>query len=498
MKKMHKILIFFSVVFSSIISCTEDLKLEPISQISVGSYWKTENDANGALYGMYTSFRGQTRSIFYWGELRSNDFGPSVGGEPIDQGPLYRNDLNASSPAITWLGIYRVIHDANLILKYVPGIKFGNEDNKNKILAQAYAMRAYCYFAIVRTWGGVPLVESPTEGYSESSQKERATEEQVFALIKKDIDNAITLFPTNDYPTGRFLWTKAGANTLKADVNLWTGKRMNGGNADFTTALNALNDVETSDISLLSNFASVFDYTNKGNKEIIFAVRYMNLESGESGPYDQSFIHPQSMPASNEMDDSTKVVLSGGGGYSYLGVQLHVRNKFWANKDQRRNASFKEIYVYKGGYPAGVKTFFAAIQTKYDGTIISGQRWWYDDFVIYRYGDVLLMKAEAKNALGQDPSVEMNKLRQRAYGTFYSQFTFVNGTKAQNDAIILNEWLLEKFAEGRYWWDLLRFGKAFELVPSLTTKVGKDYLLLFPIPESTLSIEPKVKQNPGY
>lgn len=108
------------------------------------------------------------------------------------------------------------------------------------------------------------------------------------------------------------------------------------------------------------------------------------------------------------------------------------------------------------------------------------------------------MKAEAKNALGQDPSSDINKVRQRAYGANYSQFVFVNGSKAQNDELILKERLLETAFEGHYWWDLLRFGKAFELVPSLQSQVGKDYLLLFPIAESTLSIEPKVKQNPGY
>ena len=66
------------VTVFAIISCTEDLKLEPISQISNSSFWKTENDANGALYGMYARFRPQTENLFLWGELRSNDFGVSV------------------------------------------------------------------------------------------------------------------------------------------------------------------------------------------------------------------------------------------------------------------------------------------------------------------------------------------------------------------------------------------------------------------------------------
>ncbi len=497
MKKLHKALTLFLVIILSVSSCTDDLRLEPISQISAASYWKTENDANGAITGMYARFRPQTANLFLWGEMRSNTFGPSVGGEPVNQGPLYRNTLNASSQLPTWLGLYTVIHDANLILKYVPSIPFSSEASKKNILAQAYTMRAYCYFVMVRTWGGVPIVDTPTEGYSESSQRERSTVEQLFSFIKKDLDAALPLFANNNFPTGRFTWSKPAANAVKAEVYLWTGKRMNGGNADFTTALTALNDIETSDVSLLANFASIFDYTNKGNKEIIFAVRYLDQESGESFPYDQSFLHPQSLPNSNDLDPAIRPLVTGGRGYSYLQVMPHVRSEF-SNLDQRKNATFQEIYVYNGGYPAGVKTYYTAIQTKFDGVLIAGQRWWYDDYVIYRYGDIVLMKAEAKNALGQDPSVEINKIRQRAYGTNYSQFVFANGSKDQNDAAILKERLLETAFEGHYWWDVLRFGKAFEVVPSLQTQPGKNHLLLFPIVQSTLSVEPKVVQNPGY
>ena len=497
MKKFNKISLFALATFFSIISCTEDLKLEPISQISNSSFWKTENDANGALYGMYARLRTQTNNLFLWGELRSNDFGPSVGGEPINQGILYRNTLNASSALSTWLGMYTIIHDANLILKYVPTITFSTVEKKNDILAQAHTMRAFCYFTMVKTWGGVPLVTAPTEGYSEESQRARASVEEVFALIKKDLDDAVALYPNNTIPTGRFVWSKPSANTLRADVYLWTGKLLGGGNADFTTALEALNEVETSDVALLEDFESVFDYDNKGNKEILFAIRYMDQESGET-IYDQSFIHPQAMPNASDLDPETQAVLSGGRGFSYLQVQPHIRSQFVVDKDQRRDVTFHEIYIYDGGYPTGTQTYYTTIQTKFDGVLIAGQRFWYDDYIIYRYADVLLMKAEAKNALGQDPSADINKLRARAYGTFYNEFEFVNGTKEQNDAEILKEWLLEKAFEGRYWWDLIRFGKAFELVPSLQDKVGQDHLLLFPIPEPTLSIEPKVIQNPGY
>src|SRR5690606_14301315 len=90
-----------------------------------------------------------------------------------------------------------------------------------------------------------------------------------------------------------------------------------------------------------------------------------------------------------------------------------------------------------------------------------------DDVVIYRYADLLLMKAEAKNALGQDPSDEMNEIRRRAYRDKFAEHIFVNGTKEENDEAILQERLFELTFEAKRWWDLIRFGKAFEKVPSL-------------------------------
>jgi hypothetical protein len=136
---------------------------------------------------------------------------------------------------------------------------------------------------------------------------------------------------------------------------------------------------------------------------------------------------------------------------------------------------------------------------KFVGIVSGGARLFYDDVVIYRYADVLLLKAEAKNALGQDPSTEINKIRQRAYGTNYSSHIFVNGTKEANDDAILKERLFEFLFEGKYWWDIVRFGKAFTAwIPENHMVPGEDYKSLLPLSKETLTLEPLVTQTPGY
>lgn len=489
MKKLTKISIVI-LIFLLGFSCTKDLTLEPISSITTASFWKTENDAQGVLIGMYVRLKNVTdQELIVFGEGRSQDIQEIYAK---GQNRILANTLDATDAGPDWRNIYRVVYDASLLLKHVPAIKFASEAKKNNILAQAHTMRAFLYFIAVRTWGEVPLVTEPTEAYDyKIINKERSPVAEVFRLIKKDIDDAVALFPDNTYPAGRNMWSKPAVNALKADVYLWTGKRLAGGNADFNTALTALNDIETTDVSLLANFASIFDYTNKGNKEIIMAVNYKENEEGNN----TSFL--ASMYYNTTLDISPEAIASIGqkGGGNSFEVSDETRAKFTTD-DNRKAASFLELFLKdaSGAYTV----FHSAVQKKFDGVVISGVRKFLDDVVIYRYADILLLKAEAKNALGQDPSADINKVRQRAYGANYAQHFFVNGTQEANDAKILDERCIELLFEGKRWWDILRFGKAFELVPGLRNHPGDNYRLLFPLSLDILSQEPLVKQNPGY
>lgn len=501
MKKLH--IKYFLIIILSISSCTKDLKLEPVSQISNATFWKTENDAKAGLYGMYVRLRIPASSSFFaWGEGRSEIMGPSYLGAVAGFDAYYRNSLDKTNVAATynggnttWSDLYAVIHDANLILKNVPNIKFTSEDTKNDILAQAHTMRAFIYFLMVKTWGDVPLVTEPIESVdAESIQKERTPKEEIFKFIKKEIDIAVTLFPSNKFTAGRRVWSKSAVNALKADIYLWTGKRLNGGNTDFTVALDALNEAQKGDLALLGNFADVFAYNNKGNKEIIMAVNFTELEvTASTARNGTRFMYSHLLPSNiNKSTKDSIGALSVNGGY--WAPTFEVCSQFTTD-DQRRNTSFIQIYTFD---PQGKYSYYASLVYKFRGIVVGGNRVFLDDVVIYRYADILLMKAEAKNALGQDPSIEINEVRRRAYGNNFSSHVFVNGTKEGNDEAILQERLFELIFEGKRWWDLIRFGKVFTKVPSLQSRAGQDYLLLFPISEVTLSLEPKVKQNPGY
>lgn len=471
-------------------SCEKGVEVDPTSVITAGSFWKSADDAKGAMIGMHDRFRSTAyENLFILGELRSDIMTNGTQGA-LGYDRYYNHTMTVSNPGPSWLGFYETINQANLILKYVPTISFPVEADKNRILAQAYTMRAYVYFTLAKTWGGVPIRTEPTESYDPGSiQIPRSSVEEVFTLIKSDLEQALQLYPDNSFPTGRAFWSKPAANTLKGDVYLWTGKVLNGGEPDFTTALAALNEARNSDVQLLENYSDIFDYNNKGNNEILFSVRHEVIET-DHNYFKYMYINDGGIPVTPETREMIGAVGSGNTGNSIMQISKTIRDQF-LEEDARRLGTFFEIYNTSGVY-------FSAITTKGKGVVNNGTRHFKNDVIIYRYAELLLLIAEAKNALNQDPSEEINLVRQRAFGENFNDHKFVNGSKEANDATILKERMLELTNEGKRWWDLVRFDKAFEFVPRLQGKEGERYLLLFPIGNSLRSLEPLVDENPGW
>ncbi|WP_084418790.1 RagB/SusD family nutrient uptake outer membrane protein [Arenibacter certesii] len=474
-------------------SCEKDLNLTPESVIGANSYWKNQGDVESYVNGMYVRFRSDANdNLFSWGEARSEVL--SYGLQASEGRERYfENTLDQDAAGPDWKNLYTVIHDANLILKYAPAIDFDSETKKNIALAQAHAMRAYCYFIIAKVWGDAPVNTEPTEGFDPvNSFKARNNVTEVISLVKSDIEAALGLFSNNTFSNGRSQWSKPAVNALKGDVYLWTGKLMGGGTSDITTALTSLESVRTADVDLLANYDDIFRYNNKENKEIIMAIHYEDLESGNNFN-DGIYIRGDQIPSNG--DPAAKALLGEGGGLNRWAPSEVFRNQ-WTDDDTRKNATYVLMNTENPNSPGVYDQFYASAVIKYRGFVDAGTRKYMDDIVLYRYADVLLMIAEAKNALSQDPTAEMTLIRQRAYGANYPGHEFVSGTPEANDAAILQERLFELSFEGKRWYDLLRFGKAFELVPTL---VGEpEHKKLFPISQETISLNGLIEQNPGY
>ena len=148
-KKLYLVLF----VLTLLVSCSDELNVKSTSVITNSSFWQSEDDVNGALNGMYFQLRSAAAmNLYLLGEARSEilTYGTvGQGGYDI----YYFNSLTSANAGPGWQQFYTIVNTANLILKYSSSISFKSESSRNKILAQAYATRAFVYFVMTRTWG---------------------------------------------------------------------------------------------------------------------------------------------------------------------------------------------------------------------------------------------------------------------------------------------------------------------------------------------------------
>ena len=197
------------------------------------------------------------------------------------------------------------------------------------------------------------------------------------------------------------------------------------------------------------------------------AVRFEENETWDNFHRDM-YLHASAIPSNIDQVTRDKIGVIGGGSNNIAAPADYVKSIFTVN-DQRKEATFFELYrLDEQNNPT---KYYTTIVTKLSGTVTGGSRAFLDDIILYRYAEIMLSKAEAKNALGQDPSTEINAVRMRAYVDKIDQYEIVSGTKEENDYIILEERLRELSFEGKMWWDLVRLVKLWNCFLNFKTKV---------------------------
>ncbi len=490
-------------------SCSKKLDLAPVSSISDANFWKTPDQVDAFVAGIHTAFRNNVSSFEALGELRADIFGTDPGSSSAFTGEatqglekLWTNNLDANNPGVSNFGnFYFNINQLNLLIQKLNTTNLITPANKNYYLGIGYGMRAFYYFQLYRSWGNVIIQTEPVVRIdSFNLAKPASSADSVMALIKSDIDNSTNSFGSDySFRNQKGYWSKSATLMLKANVYLWTSYR-GGGTADATVAENALNDIQTnvSGLTLLPSFASVFATTNKGNSEIIFASR--DLLNEATLPFANTFF-PQAGLLANFYDSVNNrkfdVATDNWGGLLRAPVKISTYREF-SDSDSRKFVSIQAAYNKVNG----VYKIAGAFVNKYQGEQSAGARVFTNDYPIYRYAELLLLKAEAEVILGQYPTNEINAVRARAYGANYNAATFGYPNQpidADPKEAILQERFYEFIFEGKRWYDLRRMDASGKYVFEYTTvPSSQPYKLLWPIDRNTLTNNPALHQTPGY
>ncbi len=507
--KYNKFLIISGVfmMMLGIVSCTKKLdEVVPQDAISKDQALKDPNAARTLYHGVYGRFRAYDATFFQLGEMRSDIWVDGLFTESVDGGlqNLYRHNIsNLNVPFTNWAGFYNLIYNFNNVIKIIPQTPLPDAE-KTKILAEVYGLRAYVYYTMLKTWGAVPLNIEPVETINNAAEtyKRRTGADSIMTQVKADIEQSLQLFGSaNTLSAGkRVYWSRIASLILKGDVFIWSGTHMAGGNADFTIAKNALQEVRNlqgANLDLQGNYADIFDPTKKNNnKEIIFAINY-ELQQATMGIFGSFLVNSIQATTLSFAQASTPTVSSVYpyvNGANRVGMNQAMINRLTAPPaDQRISNSFR--VMYSNASPFGTR---GVLLTKYIGTTAGTSQIYNNDFPVYRYTDVLLLLAEVKAKLGEDPSAEINAIRLRAYGAGYTPH--VNGSISANINAILEEYLKEFIGEGKRWWALRRAGDSYvyaNLNPTYFSPTSTAKFLL-PLSQAMLQADPLLTQTPGY
>lgn len=524
-KKIYSILLAVGCLFG--FSACDSLDLAPESSISDANYWKTSDHFSAFNTGISSYFRYYSWYYFLYGEPRSNFYDDTPYGGEAQQGyeNIYLNSLSVDNPVVgNYGGLYNVINQINLMIAKTESTNVLSATDKSYYLGECYGLRAYLYFHLLRSYGGVIVYTDYTSGSTldlSNLNRKQDSEETVMAQIKKDIEASEAAFNGNyAFTKGKNYWSLGATKMLKGEVYLWSGKRMNGGNADYQTAKTALQEVANCPgVGLLDDYKSVFAFSNKKNSEIIFSIYNGENETAMLGG---SFASNM-MPQSNYNNDGGHFTEDGScirdiddsqiSGLIRLPLAQRLYSKLYLDSDPRKRINLRSVYTKDG---SGNLQYIGAYPYKFQGTMIAGQssRSFYDDYPVYRYADCILLIAEAKALLGEDVASEINAIRKRAYGeeyfnahpevqypndkgAFYDGNDIVGGDDDVVEAV-LKERARELIFEGRHWYDLRLMDDGTPNSVVLKHSRASRTRLLWPIDQSTLTNNNLLDQTPGY
>jgi len=525
---MKKIIFYFLIGICLIAPFSSCKKLDvlPESSITDNVYWKTEGQAEAFITGIHFNLRNQQFNLAWLGEFRAGFYGEISPLLPFLPGAydesMYNNLTELAFMPGNFANMYVIINQCNLFISRVEPNTTFNVQKRSFMLGQAYALRAYCYFILVKSWGDAVLVTQPFEEIIIDKLNIPASPvPEVLAQIKRDIDKSVDNFGSNYsfYLNQRAFWSKSATLMLKGEVYLWTSQRHNGGSPDALIAENALTEIRTNVPALALNpsYKNVFAFNTKDNSDIIFTIRNEADNTNTWGGNNWLAWMP-SRPSAEQWFDSVLSVQSEAIGQpavkingvthptgtvnSYRGPVKRSLFNSMLNADTRKWVSLQGTWsrIVDPANPLNIQyRLDGCYARKYGGfwDNAAGFRRLIDDYPIYRFSETLLMIAEAKFLQGKDITAEMNLVRARAYGSAYQ--ASVHGFPNQlgdNDIkeAILKERLFEFLFEGKRWYDLLRFGAPY-ITKYSTATMNK---LLWPIPRAVLINNPALKQNPGY
>lgn len=464
------------------------MDVPPQGQQPSDEFWKTEGDAAKAVNSIYANLRTWENVAFPAIAIESTPSDEAdKGSTPSDA--TFFNQYDTFSVSETegtlqsfWTGQYRNINLCNQVMDNIPAITM-DEALKSRYLAEAKFVRAYSYFRLVRAYAGVPLrLHIPVDPATEYNIP-RATKEEVYAQIEKDLTEAAAVLPQSYGSADLGRATKGAALGLHAKVAMYQKK--------WADVLSLTNQVIGLGYTLFPNYEQGFRMNNENNSESLFEVQ-AELLAGNPDASNSQYSQVQGVAG----------VPEGGWGFNTPSTVLAAA---FETGDPRRDATilFRGETTPEGDLiPTTVPNamYNQKSYVPFSFHVSGFNQGAGQNFRVLRFADVLLMNAEAANETG-NPSLaltSLNKVRARARGGLTGilpDVTTTDQTALRN--AIWKERQVELAMENDRYFDVIRQGRGLEVFGPKGWKANKNEV--WPVPQQEIDLSTGLlTQNPGY
>lgn len=474
------------------------------------------NDIGGSEDGQ--GLQGTCRGIYDLQTFGSDEaMLPKRGIDWYDGGiwqQLYRHNWTARHPLLknSWIYLYKAIAHCNHSLKRLEAYKdLLSEEVLSIYVAEVRALRAIYYWQLLDLFGNVPII---TSTYASIYDVKQSTRKEVFDFVEEELREACArIIMGNSAHLGVYY----GRVTLSVAYFVLAKLLLNAeaytGTPQWEECIAFCDRIEMLQTYGLENdYSANFAVNNETSCENIWVIPmsprlHHNQQQNLFRSYHSRHAAAYGFGGENGSCATRRVLEVFGYGTDHQDKRFDMN--YWAGPvvgldmvpvtDRKGSPLVYEpwqVALDLSGSPY-VETAGARMK-KYaiDRNAMQGGKLMENDIVLFRYADVLLMRAEAKYRLSQTGNTRFGD-GQRDYDAVRSRVEMPMRTITLQN--LLDERLMELCWEGWRRQDLIRFGQ-YESLYEGPGKVDESdgHTTLFPIPADIMALNHNLKQNPGY
>ena len=537
----------------SVTSCKDFLTLMPLNEVVLENFYTNEQDVESVLLGAYAALETNDclERMSAWGEMRSDNIVANETSTNSDDDLVryVKENFNDQNKFTTYLCFYKAINYANTALHYAPEVHAKDPNYHGSELAannaEAIAIRSLCYWYLIRAFRDVPYTTIPSIDDTHDFFIGQTPFAQILDSLINDLNDVVAYAPvhySSDLSkvvnTARF--TRAGIYAMLADMYLWKGDWIKCKACCDSVIKRKQLDYEKikadqgldCTIELIHGYPLISEVINStfcGNAYNEIFGTGNSFESLFELPFDRNRSSSFVSSYYNDQNSSTKSLKAADIKRGGSGLFTSTDTRFFEN-------------ILSTNTPGIVKYVYQSMNSEWDMSLGSEpnsagtrrQQNSYPNWIIYRFTDVLLMKAEALVMQAKEASSvdSVNALLQEAFdivdavnsrsicSTHYttdavSPLAFNNfNTVEKMEDLVFDERRRELMFEGKRWFDLvrraMRNGDATCVMDALSDKLQSTNSsavsvkfkslsgLFLPINRDETKINDKLKQNPAY